>query len=446
MKPTSPFFKTLFLITLIFSLTCAHVPPVKTISSSKNSFGQTLFVALDGVGYDLIQELKNEGHFHSFLKPLPFLSTFPSSTTLAFTGILQPSGIGKVPGYEARFFSKKENRVMGGTPFDFYKIQIPYKSYFDAFRHHIHEKIVMYGLPGVAGKQDLIRTEKAVFESDKKVIMTYIGGTDGMSHLKGRKRTKRFLIYLDQFLQKLQWHYYNHHGKPLRIVIYSDHGFHFDHLNSLSFTEIKTKFKAKGYALKKSLQGPKDVVTVPYGLLSAGIFYTNGDKKELAEILSHVKGIDLAFWPEKNKKEIFVINSKQEIAKFEYQGKNLFRYQKITGDPLNYNAFANVWRNSGAWLKLTYNHYYPDVGYRLFDSFFDLTQNPASILISTKENYQYGSTAAKFGTITKFGHKGTHGGIFRSTTQGVFLTNSGDEKTFPSALRYDELFDFVFRK
>ncbi|EKD42638.1 MAG: hypothetical protein ACD_73C00075G0001, partial [uncultured bacterium] len=97
------------------------------------------------------------------------------------------------------------------------------------------------------------------------------------------------------------------------------------------------------------------------------------------------------------------------------------------------------------WLKMTFDSYYPDAGYRLYDAFHGLVKNKGSLLFSLKERYQFGSLAALAGTKLKpGGHKGTHGGLFRDTSWGILMTDDKDI-SLPSAVRYDELFPLFLK-
>lgn len=450
-QPKAKLLRWLALTTMVFLMTCYHPPSIRHIPAKSAKMPRTLFIALDGISYEVMKELQDEGHFAQFNKAIPFISTFPSDTTVGFTGILQPLGVGKVPGYEVRFYSFKENKIKGGTPFDFYKIHIRYKDYFDSFRHQMHEKAIMYMFPGLAGKQDLVNTEQALLNTDKKIIMTYIGGTDGAAHLLGRKRTKNFLKFMDEYLKRMIVRYRETRNEPLRVILYSDHGFHYTSLKSVSFAELKKKLRKKGFRLNSRLENDRDIVTVPYGLLSAGIFYTKPQHRAaLAKVLGDVGGVDLVFWHNENKKEIFMLRKDGELAKFEYKSPTLCRYVGLKGDPLNYNDMLdkydfkkNAWLPEKTWFEMTWKHDYPDAGFRLYDAFFNLVENSASIMISTKKNYQYGSVAARLGTIAKLGHKGTHGGLFREPSWGVIMTNDLPSPHHPTALRYDELFRFT---
>lgn len=438
----------IFLIFVLTTTHCYHPPAVKVIPHAERLQDRTLFIALDGVDYDLIKELRDEGHFQNFLAPIPFISTFPSDTTLGFTGILQPLNVGQVPGYEVRFYSYKANKVVGGTPFDIYKFPIKYKYFFDSFRHQMHEKAIMYMFPGMAGKQDLVNAEKVLYESDKKILMTYIGGTDGFSHILGRGRTKKFLIFMDRFLERMQERYEYEKGEKLCIVLFSDHGFRHGRLKTVSLGEIKRKFRKHGFSLGSKIENDTDAVVVPFGLLSAGVMYTpKTHRAAMAHLLADVEGIDIVFWHDDSNKTIFMKNSTGLTARFEYDGLKRYRYVTGSGDPLGYASIlrsngyhVGQWIPDATWKSLTTELHYPDVGFRLHDAIFNLVENPASILFSNKTNYQFGSTIARVGTWAKFGHKGTHGGLFRETTWGVAMSNMPSKKKAPKTLRYDELF------
>ncbi len=423
-----------------------HKPEIKVLPKAETHQDRLLFIAIDGIGFEMMKELKKEGYFKEFQNPVPLIVTFPSATTTAFTGIFKPLKAKKTHGYESRFFSFEENRVVGGTPFDIYKYPVEYKQYFDSFRHSMLEKGLMYSFPGVAGKQDLMRAEKLALHSDKKVLMAYLGGTDGAQHLLGKTRMKRFMKYVDQFLVRLKKRYVAANRKePLKIILFSDHGFHFDRLKTISSGDIEKELQKGGFKVKKSLQDKNDVVLVEYGLLSAGVVMTGPKNREpVSRLMAGVKGIDLVFWPDHHR--IYMINSKGEEAYFEYQGKKRYRYISVQGDPLQLlpvlskqGISPHAWMDDQQWFAITSHHYYPDPGYRLYTAFYDLVKNPASVLFSVKPSYQFGGLAALVGTYLKFGHKGTHGGFFWEPSAGMVMTDDRDID-LPSAIRYDQFF------
>lgn len=429
--------KFLFILLLTTAACGYHKPVIKTLPDADREKERILFIAFDGISYDLISELKKEGHFKDWQDPIPFIVTFPSDTTIGFTGIFKPLAVGKVPGYETRFYSYRENRVIGGTPWDIYQIPINYKTYFDSFRHTMTEKSMMYSFPGVAGKEDLLHIRRLLNSSRKKVLMAYVGATDGAQHMLGKKRAKHFMIYADHYLAKMKRDYAKTHHEPLKIVIFSDHGFHFDHLTMISGGHIGQALAKGGMKLAHHLSGRNDVVLVRFGLLSSGVMMTAiGEERRAANLIKNIDGMDLVFWPDKNK--IHVIDSKGGEAFFEYRWPSSYRYVTLRGDPLGYARFKG-WMSDHTWSEATWNAPYPDSGYRLYESFHNLVENGASVLFSLKPSYQFGAMATYIGTKLKLGgHKGTHGGLFRQVSQGVVMTD--DFSKLPHSLRYDELF------
>ncbi|MBI2335698.1 MAG: alkaline phosphatase family protein [Deltaproteobacteria bacterium] len=435
----------------VFQSACYHPHPVHQLPNIGKVEPRTLFLALDGVDYFLIAELKKEGYFKDFFNPAPFISTFPSVTGIGFTGIFKPLGVKKVPGYELKFYSLKDNKMEGGKLSEVYKIIFDFKLFFDRYRHKVEEKGLMYAFPGLAGKQDLKKTEELLYENGKNVLLSYVGGTDGSSHLLGRERTKRFLIYLDGYLHEIKQRYHERTGRDLRVVLFSDHGFLHKKAKNIRLGLLKQRLKENGFRIAKSIQSPYDVVTTRFGQLNSGVFFTtqSAQREKVARILAQTKGVDLVFWYNEDPKKIFVLNSKGEEAGFEFKSEQMYRYQIITGDPLNYipvleknNLKVGQWIDEDTWFRMTYDHEYPDAGYRLYDGLTNLIENPGSILISTEKEYEYGSLAALVGTWTHFGHQGTHGGLFKESTWGFMMTDWGTKRVLPIALRYDQLFPF----
>jgi len=436
----------LLVIGLVVVGSCYTPHPITHLPKTEGLFPRTLILALDGIDHTLMAELRREGYFKDFGATYPLISTFPSATTIGFTGIFQPLNVGTVPGYEVRFFSKNENRVIGGTPKDIYKIPINYKYYFDVFRHTMQQKSLMYTFPGIAGREDRIHIENKLFESSKRILFTYIGSTDGSAHLLGRQRTKRYLIELSKFLADLKVRYERERGEPLKIVMFSDHGFEYTNLKTVSLGDMKKALGAKGLQLNKTIENPGDVVAVRFGLISAAAFFTaEKNQATVGRVLAGVDGVDLSFWPA-GQSRIYVRNSQGAEAYFEYAGKLRYRYVSIKGqDPLNYlpilkgAGYADGhWLSDKEWQRLFFDHTYPDAGYRLYDAFFHLVDNRASVMISLKHNYQYGSTAAYMGASMQLGQNGTHGSFLKQSTWAFAMATG--ELQAPKFLRYDDLF------
>ncbi|MBX7149782.1 alkaline phosphatase family protein [bacterium] len=437
----------LLLLLIFFSVSCAGKHTVVGLKAIQNEKDRTLFIAFDGISYSMMKRMKDDGYFKDFQEPIPLVMTFPSVTTLGFSALFKELGAGKTYGPEIRFYSYNKNKIVGGTPFDIKKYPIAYKHYFDTFRNTVFEKGVMYSFPGVAGKQDLMRTKKILHKSDKKVLMTYLGGTDGSQHMLGEMRTERFMHFASDYIHKMKADYKKKTGKDYRTVIFSDHGFHFDKLKNITGKKIGKALRQKGYKLSPRIQSDKDVVLVRFGLLNGGVSIADTHHAaEIATLVSKVEGMDIVIWPDKNK--IYLLNDKGEKAYFEYEGQNSYRYVTLHGDPLLYKnemkqkgMLSGVYYSQSRWYDATWDAYYPDVGFRLYDTFYNLVQNPPRVMFSLKPNYQFGSWPAYIGTKLKFGQKGTHGGLFKEVSYGVAMTDNPNIK-MPHSLRYNQFFNF----
>ncbi len=444
---------------LILNLTFAILLPIitfagvtiHTLPHADSEADRTLVLALDGVDHDLMAELYKEGYFKNFESPRVLVSTFPSATTIGFTGIFQPFNAGQTPGYEIRFYSYDENKIMGGTPGSIKKIPINYKYYFDSFRRSIFDKGIMYSFPSMASQQDMLHAKKLALESPKNVILAYMGGTDGSAHMLGRKRTKRTLKELSRFLVDLQKKHEDKFNKPLRVVLLSDHGFYYNDLKTVTTGDIKKKLKSTSLKITTSLKNKNDVVIPEFGLISAGAVYTHVDnRKTVAEALTKTDGIDVVLWHTQDPNFIFIQN-KKGIAKLEYKNgdRKLMRYVPISGDPIHYQKLytqsdnvkwsPSPWWSEKEWLEKTYNMDYPDVLYRAHDAFFGLVKNQASLIFSVDKDYQFGSLPAEIGTLTRGGQHGTHGSLIRETSQAFYMaTPSTHYPTSPEVMRYNQ--------
>jgi len=60
--------KIVIVFFVFISLTACgfHHPGVKTLPSTANQTKKILFIAFDGIGYDMMRDLQKEGHFKDF--------------------------------------------------------------------------------------------------------------------------------------------------------------------------------------------------------------------------------------------------------------------------------------------------------------------------------------------------------------------------------------------
>src|SRR4030095_10902455 len=190
-------------------------------------YEQTLFVALDGIPYSMVKELKEQGKLIDFQEPSRVISAFPSTTTTAFTGLFRPLGAQPAPGYDARFFSYTKNQVRGNL-LEAYEFEAAdFNRFFSYKRNTGFQQVVMYTLPRFALRRDLSRIRKVLWESpEKDALFFYIGSTDGTGHLDGAEKTRNLFLEVLKAAKELQGQYQERFGRRLRLVLFSDHGFH----------------------------------------------------------------------------------------------------------------------------------------------------------------------------------------------------------------------------
>lgn len=419
---------------------------------------RTLLIALDGVPYDLILELKNQGHFRHYQMPSRVISTFPSTSHCGFGGLFRPLGAEKPQGYDREYYSYEEDKIISFVSSINPKRPKDYKNFFHYARKTPLEKFWIYAAPGLSGRRDLEKIRRLIWKRNDSPLFTYIGGTDGAGHVLGRRRLRHWLVFMDQFLEKLQEDYRRRFGGTLQVALFSDHGFHFVRRpNGVSRNRIENKLWKAGLHLAPNLKKPDRVVAVQWGNISGASFYMHEENvSTVADALAHTPGIDVV--AHRSGEEIVVMVQKKgglQTARIRCDAqRRRCRYQPIEGDPLDYKPILELLRREGHidrdgfaasedWFEATKDHHYPDALYRLHDGFFSLVENPAPILFSTDEGFEYGDVFTRIGAWFHGGLKGTHGGLFRQASEAFVMTTDPDVR-MPSTLRYDQVMPYIF--
>ena len=390
-----------------------------------------LVICLDGIPYEEILALWEEGHFREFFRPVPLISPFPSESEIAMTESLHA---GPVPGYEHGYFDREANQLKGGILQTLQEVDIPYLRMLDYDMGGLF-KGAAYLLPGKSYQADLGRFRKRFLASDEKIYLAHIASIDSLIHIIQREEIRALLIAAEALLREL---YYDAGGK-LRITVYADHG------NSLALSKrvpLEKHLAANGWSKNGTLDKPRDVVIPTYGLIAFSAVYTAPENiPELAAMLGQVEGIDIAVYRKENG---MVIESARGRAEMLWNGDaTSFRYVTETGDPLALNPVLENLRKEGkadreGWVSnedlflATLDHAYPDPGYRLHWAAINHVTNPADILISYAPGYFYGrSLFDKFVTLYS-----THGSFDRMQTLGFAMSTDGP---LPRTIRSKEL-------
>src|SRR5215470_7659258 len=419
----------------IYLIVCCSILPLQSwldkARYSHSPKSRRLVVVLDGVPYQTIADLRAEGRFRRFKNPTRMISMFPSLTNVAMIEILQAEDS---PGYEDHYYDREQNRLLGaiqdrlsGGKF----IRGTFRQTFDyhapAFEGSLAYVAAPLGAITVA-HLDLSAFRKAFRKSDAPLFVAYIGETDSLAHLGGKKPLKALLRSLDRTVEEL----ISESNGRLEVEMFSDHG-----NNYADYTQVKLNdaINSAGFKTEKSLKHPNSVVLPKYGLVGASTLYTYPENRaRLAEVCAKAKGVDFAVYQsgkgagEEAGEGVIELISARGRARVSRDGER-FRYEDMGGDPLGLlpiieqlklrrSVDANGFASREDWWQATMRHRYPDPLRRLFDGFNKYVKNRADVIVSYEDGYMLGSPF-----LSIFAQMlATHGNLLRGETEGFAMS------------------------
>lgn len=422
-----------------YLIICCSILPLRSWLN-KPAYGHApqsrrLVIVLDGVPYQTIAELRAEGSFRRFKNPARMISTFPSLTNAAVIEILQA---GDSPGYEDHYYDRELNRLRGtiqdrlnGGKF----IQGTFRETFDyhapAFKGALAYVAAPVGAIAVAhldlsGFRDSFRAFGK--RSDGPLFVAYIGETDSLAHLGGKKPLKLFLRTLDRAIEEL----ISESDGRLEVELLSDHG-----NNYADYTSVKLNdaINTAGFKTEKSLNSANSVVLPKHGLVGSSMLFTRPENRaRLAEVCANAKGVDFAIYQSKEGTGEGVIEliSVRGRARVSRDGER-FKYEALGGDPLGLVPIIEQLKSRGAvdangfasredWWQATMRHRYADPLRRLFDGFSKYVKNRADVIVSYEDGYMLGSPF-----LSIFAQmRATHGNLLRGESEGFAMSTRQD--------------------
>ncbi|HVS62887.1 MAG TPA: hypothetical protein VMT85_05185 [Thermoanaerobaculia bacterium] len=423
---------------------------------------RTLVVMLDAVPFESVAELPlaadGERPFAELSEPVPLISSFPSATTVALTGMFEPIGIERSPGYEARYFDRQRGKVVGGGPLSYQQIPFSWREFFDWKVRSLLRKAWGYVRPRKFSRWEVRSGIEAFLESQEPYYFVYVGATDGVAHLEGPDGFASVFLELDRALDAARAE------ESFRTVLLSDHGVGGGELLDNVSRRVRRALNDAGLDPSKRLRDRRDVVLVPFGLLSGFVVITApGREPEVARIVASVEGVDVcttATRPGPEADEAWLVTSAggaATISRREREGTVEWRYEVASAsdvdtqaaagdparlrvadsaavsktvsktepraDPLGYRDLAGVWRSDFEWYREIADRRLPDALHRI-DRGFELVTNPASLLCSVSEGFMYGSITTDLTSRISVGRlRYTHGGLARDDSLGFFMTD-----------------------
>lgn len=418
---------------------------------------RTLLIALDAVPYEVVAELSDpargeEALFPWMEPPAPLISTFPSTTSLAMAALLAPFGLEPSPGYEAKHFDRRRNRVRGGGPISYHRLRFPWRDFFDWKIKGLARKATSALRPIKTSLGAIRRSMDAFLASDEPVYFVYYDATDLAAHLRGPDSLRPILAALSARLAAARA---ADPERPFTTVLFSDHGITGGETLTNARRAVKRALREAGWHPARRLRRPRDVVFVPFGLISSFVAFTAaGEGPEAARAIVRAEGVDLCAAPLASEPEAWRVESRRGgafIRRRREGARTLWRYQPTGGDPLGYapvvealeRAGGGPWFEDGRWFRATHHHAYPDALYRIARA-FELVENPASVACSLAPGHMFGSALTDYsGRLTVGALEWTHGALGREASYGFLMTDAAGWRSPPAARFSEALKPFV---
>lgn len=402
-----------------------------------------LLLCLDGVPYEVLKRAKGRGMFEDFGEPSRLLSPFPTMTNIALSRML-----GATPplGYESLYFDKSKRELRGGigkyigrrTPD---KVPSSYMDELD-YQEPLPFEFLVYVAPETIWRADMRRFHERFRRAPQtRDFFAFLKGTDGLMHIRGAERLTVALSSLDKILKEI----HGACGDETEIVVFSDHGMNMEENKRVN---LQTHLRQRGYAVTDRLRGEdRRNVSVPaFGLCGYAALYTVDDEAAagVADALIDLEGVDFAI--HRDGSDAVMVKGARgtvRIHRRESEGGTAYRYEQITGDPLQLAAAINELRGEGAfdangyaadtaWYAHTASHIYPDAVANVFLSLHSpRVGHTADVLVSMRDGYYYGATL--FSRLVRLA--ATHGNALRASSTAFLMST---HRALPEFVRADE--------
>jgi len=414
-------------------------------------------IILDGVPFDLVQQLYSQGRLRLFPPPSRMISVFPVMTDLA---LAKAFGAAPCLGYEALYYDARRERLSDGNNVYLSGRNAPWTAQMD-YRCNAKWDALTYLRPPAVWRHELKGFEETLASASTGTVFLYSVGTAGLGTRGGAAAISGYLRTVDALCEEVT---HQRRGK-VRFTLLADHGQGLTRCRRISFKALLEK---AGFQERKTLRDGRDVVIPQYGLVTCAAVHTRSPEDVAGVLLEH-EGTDLVMyragaWPTWRPRPLVelvaagsgpdggpspvVVRDAGGQAEIRRQGDRYF-YRPVRGDPLRLlpvmerlRAAGKLGPDGGAadrdWLRATAEHHYPDPLHRICCAFEEgcLVENPADVLVSLKEGYASGSRF--FSSLITIAS--THGALSRTNSTTFVLSNAVQA---PAVLRVDDLPELI---
>ena len=402
-----------------------------------------LLLCLDGVPFEVLKNAKGRGLFDNFGEPSRLLSPFPTMTNVALSRML---GATAPLGYESLYFDKCAGELRGGMR-KYIGWRTPDKapsSYMDEldYQEPLPFEFLVYVAPETIWRADMRRFHDRFRRAPQnRDFFAFLKGTDGLMHIRGPKRLTVALSSLDKILKNI----HATCGNETEIVLFSDHGMNLEENRRVN---LQTHLRKNGYTVTDRLRGrDRRSVSVPaFGLCSYVALYCADQEAagEVASTLVDLEGVD--FSVHRDDEGIVMVKGGRGAARIHRRDDvdgTSYRYEQVTGDPLELSSVINKLREQGlldtngyaadtSWYERTSSHVYPDAVTNLYKSLNEpRVGHTADILVSLKDGYYYGDSI--FSRLARLA--ATHGNALRASSTAFMMST---HRQLPGFVRADD--------
>lgn len=382
-------------------------------------------IALDGVPFEVVDQLYRDGSFRLFYPPARVICGYPAMTDLALADVFHTE---RCVAYQALYFDRAANRFSDGNAVYLSGRNSPWVRQM-SYRCSQWWDVLVYLNPRIVFNHELARIEaafRAAQDGDQR--NAYSVGSAGLGTRLGRPGIEAYLRQVDELCERIV---YERRGN-VKITLLADHGHNLVENRLISFDDT---LRAGGYQPAKSLRGPRDVVTVSYGLVTYAELYTT-DAAGVAACLLQNEDVEFACYPADDG---VVVCNRAGSAWLAQHGDG-YTYAPRTGDPLRLAPIIENLRQAGqvsaggvideaALFAATVEHEYPDPLARLWRAFHGLVDNPPDLIVNLRDGACHGWRFfhTMIGKVAS-----THGALNRMNSTTFVMTMLGEP---PPAMR-----------
>ncbi len=382
-------------------------------------------IVLDGVPFEIVEQLYREGHFRLFRPPSRVICCYPAMTDLALSQFFHSE---PCDGYEAVYYDRVAGKVRGGTADYLSGKAAPWLSRVD-YRCSMWLDGQSYLDPQSLFEHELRGFVNTLRRHETGQAVVYSVGSAGLGTRGGRDAIAAYLRTIDRLCEQIV---YERRGR-VKITVTADHGHNLVHNERVSFRETLAQ---GGYHVTKALHHQNDVVEIAYGLVTYAAFYTD-DKPGVARCLLEHEAVAFTCYADGDAVVVCDRDGTARITKAE----GGYVYDAHAGDPLKLAGIIAKLRSAGkvspagvidepAMFAATVEHEYPDPLDRLWFAFHGLVRDPADVIANLRDGWCHGSKF--FYTMIGGDVASTHGSLNRINSTTFVMTMLGD---LPSAMR-----------